>query len=118
MRRRRGCVRARAARAARWTGGVGWPDGAGGRAVGPVEVNDMGEDPLVAAAADGAASSDIRMLVAAGAAVNGADGASGALIEAATYGHVDVIVALMGAKAALNAPVQVLIALVKRAADF
>ena len=68
------------------------------------EVNDLGEDPLAAAAADGAAAADIRRLVAAGAAVNGAGGGSRALMEAATYGHIDVVAALLAEKADVNAP--------------
>jgi hypothetical protein len=68
------------------------------------EVNDLGEDPLAAAAADGAAAADIRRLVAAGAAVNGADGESRALMEAARYGHIDGVVALLAEKADVNAP--------------
>jgi hypothetical protein len=67
------------------------------------EVNDAGEDPLVAAAADGAAPADIRMLISAGAAVNGAGGMSIALCESARYGHVDVVATLLKAGAYINA---------------
>jgi hypothetical protein len=73
------------------------------------EKNDLDEDPLVAAAADGAAASDIRMLIEARAALNLTDGASPALLEAATYGHSDVVTVLLKAKASLK-PTQVLIA--------
>ena len=71
------------------------------------EANNAGEDPLVAAAADGGAAADIRLLVAAGAAVNGAGGGCSALIASATFGHVDVVAALLGAQASVNAENQV-----------
>jgi len=73
------------------------------------EANDAGEAPLVAAAADGAAAADMRLLIAAGSAVNGAQGwPSAAAMEAARYGHGDVLGALLEAKAAVNASAKVL----------
>ncbi len=68
------------------------------------EANDAGEAPLVAAAADGAAAADILLLIAARSAVNGVDGEpSAAATAAAKYGHADVLIALLKAKAAVNA---------------
>ena len=73
------------------------------------EANDAGEAPLVAAAADGAAAADIRLLVAAGCAVNGTAGMpSAAAMEAARFGHVEALGALLEAKAAVNASAKVL----------
>jgi hypothetical protein len=69
-------------------------------------VNEAGEDPLVAAASDGAAAADIRMLIAAGAAVNGVGAAP--LRESARYGHVDVVAALLGAQASVDGVGQVM----------
>ena len=72
------------------------------------EANDAGEAPLVAAAADGAAAADIRLLVAAGSAVNGAEGEpSAAATEAAKFGQTDALGALLEAKAAVNASAKV-----------
>jgi hypothetical protein len=72
------------------------------------EANDAGEAPLAAAAADGAAAADVRLLVAAGAAVNGAAGEpSAAATKAATYGHAEALGALLEARAAVNAAEQV-----------
>jgi hypothetical protein len=72
------------------------------------EVNDSNEVPLVAAAADGAAAADIELLVAAGSAVNDEEGEpSAATMVAAGNGHVDVLCALLEAKAAVNASVEV-----------
>jgi hypothetical protein len=70
------------------------------------EANDDHEDPLAAAAADGASAADVRWLLAAGAAVNGAGGAP--LLESASFGHVDVVAALLEARAAVNAPGKVI----------
>jgi hypothetical protein len=68
------------------------------------EANEAGEVPLVAAAAYGVATEDIRLLIAAGSAVNGADGKpSKAATAAARYGKVDVLKELLDAKAAINA---------------
>ena len=73
------------------------------------EANDEGEAPLVAAAADGAAAADMRLLIAAGCAVNGAAGKpSAAASEAAKYGHADVLGVLLEAKAAVNASAKVI----------
>jgi hypothetical protein len=73
------------------------------------EANDEGETPLVAAAADGATAADIRLLVAAGSAVNGAEGEpSAAAVKAAAFGHADALRALLEAKAAVNSSQKVL----------
>jgi hypothetical protein len=73
------------------------------------EANDEGETPLVAAAADGAAAADIRLIVAAGSAVNGAEGEpSAAAVQAARFGHADALRALLEAKADLNSSEKVL----------
>jgi hypothetical protein len=76
------------------------------------EATDAGKQhpsPLVVAAADGAAAADIRLLIAAGFPVNGAEGKpSAAAKKAAKYGHVDVLGALLQAKAAVNASIKVL----------
>ncbi len=72
------------------------------------EANDSGETPLVAAAADGAAAADIRLLIAAGSAVNSAEGEpSVAAAAAAKFGQVDALGALLEAKAAVNASAKV-----------
>ncbi len=75
------------------------------------ELNDAGEDPLVAAAAGGAAAADIRLLVQAGAAVNGAGGESAALLESARFGHENVVAALLGAQASVDGANQVLVSI-------
>ena len=68
------------------------------------EVNDALESPLTSAAADGAAPADIRLLIAAGSAVNEAEGGpSVAAVNAAMYGQVEVLATLLEAKAAVNA---------------
>jgi hypothetical protein len=67
-----------------------------------IDEDQDGEDPLVAAAADGAAAADIRFLVSAGAAVNGAGGFSLALLESARYGHLESVSELLNADAAVN----------------
>ncbi len=68
------------------------------------ETNDSGEAPLVAAATDGASAEDMRLLVAAGCTVNGAEGeASPAAIRAAKHGHADALGALLEAKANVHA---------------
>jgi hypothetical protein len=72
------------------------------------EVNDVGETPLVAAAADGTSAEDILLLLAAGSAVNGAEGEpSAAVAAAATYGHVHALGALLEARAVVNASTKV-----------
>ena len=68
------------------------------------EVNDALESPLTSAAADGAAPADIRLLIAAGSAVNEPEGGpSVAVMNAAMYGQVEVLATLLEAKAAVNA---------------
>lgn len=63
------------------------------------------EDPLVTAAADGAAVADIRLLIAAGSLVNDTKGQlSDAARAAVEYGHADVLGSLLTAKAEVNAP--------------
>ncbi len=65
------------------------------------QTNSDGEDPLSAAAAGGAAATDIRFLIAAGA-VNLFSG----LLEAARYGHMESAEELLKAKATINVPDQ------------
>jgi hypothetical protein len=71
---------------------------------------DAGEASLVAAvAADGASAVDIRMLIIAGSAFNGPEGEpSASATAAAKYGKVDVLDALLKAKAAVNASIKVI----------
>jgi hypothetical protein len=72
------------------------------------EANGAGESPLFTAAADGATAADIRLLIAAGCAVNGAAGVPSAAAEvAARFGHVEALGALLEAKAAVNASAKV-----------
>ncbi len=71
------------------------------------EANNDGEPPLVAAAADGAAAADIRMLIAAGCDVNCAGGASRAVMMAAMFGRDDALCALLDARADINASAKV-----------
>jgi hypothetical protein len=74
------------------------------------EVNESCETPLVAAAADGASTADIRLLIAARSAINGPDGEpSTALTEAARYGRADVLIVLLEAKAAINSSTKVIV---------
>jgi hypothetical protein len=72
------------------------------------EINNVGENPLATAAAAGFGAADIRLLITAGAAVNGSGVAP--LVESARYGHVDVVVALLEAKASVNIADQVMLA--------
>ncbi len=72
------------------------------------ESNDEGEDPLVAAVTDGAATADIQLLIAAGCAVNGAEGkASMAVLGTAMYGNAAALGALLEAKATVNGSTKV-----------
>ena len=72
------------------------------------ETNDSNVAPLVAAATAGAAVADIRLIIAAGFAVNGAEGRpSKAAVAAAKFGHTDVLNLLLEAKAAINTSTKV-----------
>jgi hypothetical protein len=72
------------------------------------EANESGEPPLVTAAADGASTADLRLLLAAGCSINGAEGEpSAALTEAARYGRGEAIGMLLEAKAMVNASTKV-----------
>jgi hypothetical protein len=67
------------------------------------ETNDDGEAPLVAAATDEASAEDLRLLIAAGCAVNAEGAASPAAMRVAEHGHADALGALLEAKANVRA---------------
>jgi hypothetical protein len=68
------------------------------------ETNESGETRLVSAAADGAGAEDILLLIAAGAEINPEQSnLKTPLIAAASSGHKEAVLALIGARSAVNA---------------